>query len=265
LELRAFEMPPHERMSLAQQLLLRALVASFWDKPYDAKLAHYGTRLHDEFMLPYFCAEDFADVLDDLKRAGYAFDPEWFRAHHEFRFPVIGEVAYRGITLELRHALEPWHVLGEDSVAGGTSRSVDSSLERIQIKTVGLTEERYQVLCNGVRVPLRPTEMKSAYVAGVRFRAWQPPRALHPTLPVNTPLVFDIFDTWSQRAIGGCTYHVSHPGGRNFDRFPVNANEAESRRRARFFPFGHTGGTITPVDGRLAGEHPVTLDLRSAF
>jgi len=263
LELRAFEMPPHVRMSLAQQLLVRSLLSWFWDKPYNHKLARYGTRLHDEFMLPFYCANDFADVLEDLARAGYTFRADWFRAHHEFRFPVIGTSVYRGMEIELRHALESWHVLGEDSGGGGTSRAVDSSLERMQVKLSGVTDERHILLCNGRRVPLRATGTKGEYLAGIRFRAWQPSRALHPTLPVNTPLVFDLYDTWAGRSVGGCTYHVSHPGGRNFDRFPVNANEAESRRRARFFPFGHTTGMFDALPGLPAGEHPVTLDLRS--
>jgi uncharacterized protein (DUF2126 family)/transglutaminase-like putative cysteine protease len=262
LELRAFEMPPHARMSLAQQLLLRSLVATFWEKPYTQPLARFGTRLHDDFMLPHFSAQDFADVLEDLKRAGYAFNPVWFHAHHEFRFPQIGHVAYRGIEMELRQALEPWHVLGEDSAPGGTSRAVDSSVERMQVKLNGMVDERHILVCNGRTVPLRATGTKGEYVAGVRYRAWQPPRALHPTLPVDAPLVFDLYDRWSGRSVGGCTYHVSHPGGRNFERFPVNANEAETRRRSRFFPFGHTGGAFTPTPSPAAPEHPLTLDLR---
>ena len=262
LELRAFEMPPHPRMSLAQQLLLRGLISMFWKKPYDAPLARYGTRLHDDFMLPYFVAGDFADVLSDLQRAGYPFESAWFDAHHEFRFPLIGKVAYRGIEIELRHALEPWHVMGEDAALGGTVRFVDSSVERMQVKVAGATGERHQLLLNGCVVPLRATGRQGEYLAGIRYRAWQPPRALHPTIPVDTPLVFDLFDTWNDRSVGGCTYHVAHPGGRNYVRFPVNANEAEARRRARFFPFGHTPGTQFPRPVVTGAEHPLTLDLR---
>lgn len=262
LELRSFEMPPHARMSLAQQLLLRALVAWFWKEPYRKRLARYGTRLQDEFMLPHFVANDFADVLDDLQHAGYAIEPGWFEAHQEFRFPLIGQVAYRGIELELRAALEPWHVLGEDATAAGTARFVDSSLERVQVKMAGATDGRHVLTVNGRVVLLRATGRQGEFVAGIRFRAWQPPRALHPTIPVDTPLVFDLYDSWSERSVGGCTYFVAHPGGRHFERFPVNANEAETRRRARFFPFGHTPGNFEPPQTLRSGEHPVTLDLR---
>ena len=262
LELRAFEMPPHPRMSLAQQLLLRSLVAWFWRQPYDRPLARYGTRLHDEFMLPYFVANDFADVLDDLRRAGYALDPEWFTAHHEFRFPQIGQAAYRGIEVELRHALEPWNVLGEDGAPGGTVRFVDSSVERMQVKIEGATGTRHVLTCNGRAVPLRATGKQGEFVAGIRFRAWAPSRGLHPTIPIDAPLVFDLYDRWNERSLGGCSYHVTHPGGLSFERFPVNANEAETRRRARFFAIGHTPGKTTPRIAHPSGEHPVTMDLR---
>jgi uncharacterized protein (DUF2126 family)/transglutaminase-like putative cysteine protease len=262
LELRAFEMPPHPRMSLAQQLLLRGLIAMMWWKPYRTALARYGTRLHDDFMLPYFVANDFEDVLGDLQRTGYPFESSWFDAHREFRFPSIGKVAYRGIEIELRHALEPWHVTGEDAAGGTTVRFVDSSLERLQVKIDGATGGRHQLVVNGCVVPLRATGRQGEFVAGVRYRAWQPPRALHPTIPVDTPLVFDLLDTWNNRSMGGCTYHAVHPGGQNYTRFPVNSNEAETRRRARFFPFGHTPGTQFPVTEVPGGEHPLTLDLR---
>ena len=261
LELRAFEMPPHPRMSLAQQLLLRGLLASFWDKPYERRLARWGTRLHDDFMLPHFVWQDLGEVVDDLTAAGFGFELDWFLPHHEFRFPEIGSIAHKGIGLELRHALEPWHVLGEEG-GGGTVRYVDSSLERLQVKVEGLNDSRHTVTCNGVALPLRATGVPGQHVAGVRFRAWAPPSALHPTIGVHAPLVFDLHDSWSQRSIGGCTYHVAHPGGRNYERFPVNANEAEARRRVRFAAHGHSQGAL-PEPKRLDNpDHPLTLDLR---
>ena len=262
VELRAFEMPPHAHMSLTQQLLVRALIAYFWQTPYRRKLVWWGTALHDRFMLPYFTQLDWEDVMATLREADYAFEKEWFAAHFEFRFPMIGSVTKHGMHLELRHALEPWHVLGEEASGVQTVRNVDSSVERLQVKVSGMIDSRFTVLCNGRMVPLQSTDEEGEFVAGVRYRAWQPPSCLHPNIPVHSPLVFDIVDTWSGRSIGGCTYHVTHPGGLAHEQFPVNAFEAESRRLARFSDIGHTPGIIAIPSEERNPAFPLTLDLR---
>jgi uncharacterized protein (DUF2126 family)/transglutaminase-like putative cysteine protease len=262
VEFRAFEMPPHPQMSLCQMLLLRTLVARFWRAPLRAALIPWGTELHDRWMLPHFVALDIGDVVRDLGRAGYGFEERWLAPFVEFRFPRYGTVVYEGVELELRQAIEPWHVLGEEVAGTGTARYVDSSVERLQVRVRGLTGGRHVVACNGRSVPLAPTGVRGEYVAGVRFRAWAAPSALHPTIGVHAPLTLDIVDTWSERAIGGCTYHVSHPGGRSYETFPVNANEAEARRVSRFWPHGHTPGPMRIVPEPRNPSYPFTLDLR---
>jgi uncharacterized protein (DUF2126 family) len=283
LEFRAFEMPPHARMSLAQMLLLRALVARFWETPYEKPLVRWGTQLHDRWMLPHYLWNDLGEVVAELNDAGFPFQIEWFEPFLEFRFPLYGTRQIGDIAMELRAAIEPWNVLGEEATNLGTSRFVDSSVERLQVKLSGFTGNRYLLVCNGRRIPLAATGVEGEYVAGVRYRAWQPPSALHPTIGVHSPLVFDLVDTWNGRSVGGCVYRVMHPGGRNYDHFPVNAYEAEARRHTRFDIQGHTTGTfvpppwlppmarfypgepprpMTPPPEEPAGEFPFTLDLR---
>ncbi len=266
LELRAFEMPPHPHMSSVQQLLLRALIARFWNTPYRAPMSRWGTELHDRFMLPGFIQQDMHDVLQDMRMAGFAFDNAWFAPHIEFRFPLIGHINTMGMQLTLRNALEPWHVMGEEGSSNGTARYVDSSLERLEVRINGFNPSRYTVSCNGRALPLQPTGTAGEFIAGVRYKAWNPPSSLHPSIKVHAPLTFDVVDTWMQRSIGGCQYHVSHPGGRSYDVLPVNAYEAESRRMSRFTVLAYTPGNLqhTACTTQVAAskEFPFTLDLR---
>jgi uncharacterized protein (DUF2126 family)/transglutaminase-like putative cysteine protease len=262
VEFRAFEMPPHAEMSAAQVLLMRSAIAAFWEKPYERRLIRWGTRLHDEFLLPHYNVADFKDALAELETFGFPLDPEWFAPHIEFRFPQVGEMTVRDMHVELRHALEPWHVLGEEQVSGGTARYVDSSAERLQAKVTGWVDERYVLSCNGAALPMQPTETQGEYVAGVKFKAWNPYSALHPTIHAQVPLVFDVYDKWTGRSLGGMTHHVVHPGGRAYDDFPVNANAAEARRRSRFFAIGHTPGPAPEPKPVQGPEYPRTLDLR---
>jgi uncharacterized protein (DUF2126 family) len=266
LELRAFEMAPHVRMGLVEMLLVRALVCMFWRRPYEGSLVRWGTALHDRFMLPHFVQRDFSDVLDQLRRSGYNFEEKWFASHLEFRFPKIGSIAAEGVELELCQALEPWNVLAEETTSGRTVRTVDSSLERIQVKVSGVTtESRYVVACNGRLVPIHRTgepDKTGEAVAGIRYRARRLSAALHPTIPVHTPLVFDVIDRWKERSIGRCTYHARPPDGHVYTERPVNATEAEDRRQKRFEKSNHA-----PVKMTMPGEEsnpifPMTLDLR---
>ncbi len=266
LELRAFEMPPHARMSIVQQLLIRTLVARFWSHPYEQNVTRWGTELHDRFLLPSFVRLDFEDVIQDLKSWGFAFDSKWFEPHFEFRFPVIGELKSNSMVVTFRNALEPWHVMGEEGSSGGTVRYVDSSLERIEVHVNAFNPSRYVLTVNGRPLPLHPTGINTEYVAGVRFKAWAPPSALHPSIPAHAPLTFDVIDTWNSQSVAGAQYFVSHPGGLNYVNYPVNAYEAQSRRVSRYQSMGHTPGRVSvpkaSIELPINQEFPLTLDLR---
>jgi uncharacterized protein (DUF2126 family) len=253
-------------MSSVQQLLLRALVARFWKTPYKAPATRWGTELHDRFMLPTFIKMDFDDVMTEMAQAGYGFDASWFAPHYEFRFPLLGSIQSMGIEMTLRNALEPWHVMGEEGTAGGTARYVDSSLERVEVRVSGMNESHYVVTCNGQALPMQSTGTVGEFVAGVRYKAWNPPSSLHPSIGLHAPLTFDIIDTWMKTSVGGCQYHVTHPGGLAYESFPVNSFEAESRRMSRFAAMGHTPGAmvIPPATINVAAskEFPFTRDLR---
>ncbi len=254
LELRGFDMPPHPKMALMQNLLIRTLVSLFWRKPYKHKLVRWGTQLHDKFLLEHYVKEDIKDIVEFLNNEGYDFQLGWFDPFFEFRFPLYGMATIENVHLELRGAIEPWHVLGEESGSQGTSRYVDSSLERVQIKVNNFTPERYVLTCNSVAIPLSPTGVEGEFVAGVKYKAWQPWSALHPTIGVDTPLTFDIVDKWNERSIGGMKYYVSHPGGRTYETFPINAGEAESRRVNRFYDFNHTQGDLEYVSSSIVKQ-----------
>ncbi len=263
LELRAFEMAPHFRMGLLQTLLVRALVAVFWRTPFTGSLIRWGAALHDRFMLPYFVERDFAEVLGRLRGAGFAFEDSWFQLQAEFRFPTIGSLQVEGVTVELRQALEPWNVLAEETTAGGTGRSVDSSLERVQVRVNGLAVDgRYALACNGRRVPLTPTGVPGEAIAGVRYRARRLNATLHPTIPVHTPLQFDLIDTWKSRVAGRCTYFAGRPDGSLYETRPSTAEEARQRRSERFQVAATVAEAVEVPRAEQNPVFPMTLDMR---
>jgi len=261
IELRAFEMPPHPRMAAAQGVLVRALVAAFAERPYRAPLVRWGQELHDRFLLPYWMWRDFDDALAELRARGIDLPAEAYRPFVELRCPLVGSIEIAGGTIEVRNAIEPWHVLGEEVTTTGTARYVDSSLERIEVRAQGLVPERHVVLVNGAILPMRPVG-GDAQVAGVRFRAWAPPHALHPHLGIHHPVRIDVLDAWAKRSLGACAYHVWHPEGRAFEAAPLTRTEAAARRAQRFTHEGPMTAPVVPVKIDPHPDQPYTLDLR---
>ena len=262
LEMRGFEMTPHPQMNLLQALLIRACIAAFWKEPYKGRLIRFGAELHDKYMLPYYVEEDLTHVLHYLNKCGFTFDIEWFKPFMDFRFPKYGSVSVGSLELELRMALEPWPVMGEEMYAGSVSRAVDSTVERLQVRVSGDITDRYVITCNGIELPLQNSQINSVKIAGVRYKAWSQSSSLHPTIPVHTPLVFDVVDKYYERSLGGCSYHVMHPGGRNYDNLPVNENAAEGRMISRFQSLKHSPGKRKVITQKINAEFPYTLDLR---
>jgi len=273
LEFRSFEMPSHTGLRLLQMLLLRAFVAWFWRHPCTKPLCRWGADLRDRWLLPYYLHQDFQTVLADLQAAGYPLQASWFTAWWERRFPQYGTVSLLDNPLrrlELRAALEPWPVIGTMD-GGGASRPVDNSMERIQVMLTGAVGDRpqrealgdrYAVLCNGHRVPMRSTGTAGDYVGGVRFRARSTQTAPHPALAPHAPLVFQVLDTWQQTFLGGAIYHVQPPSGEPDQTLPESFEEARSRLTERFVPLqrGTFPDTIPPLI--LHPDTPMTLDLR---
>jgi len=262
IELRAFEMPPHPRMAAAQMLLMRSLIAALAAQQYRAPLVRWGQALHDRFLLPHWLWQDFESVLAHVSSRGVSLDPAGYRPFLELRCPLAGTMRCGEVAIEVRNGLEPWHVLGEELTAFGTSRYVDSSLERIEIKATGLVPERHAVLVNGRALPLRSTGNAGEAVAGVRFRAWAPPHSLQPHIGIHHPLRIDLLDTWARRSLGACSYHVWHPEGRDFTAPPLTRFEAAARRAQRFT---FDGPSPYPLDPLPLGAHPdapYSTDLR---
>jgi uncharacterized protein (DUF2126 family) len=262
VELRAFEMPPHPRMASAQMALVRAIVAAFASEPYSGPLVRWGTELHDRFLLPTWLWRDLEEVLALLAARGVPLPAAAFRAFLDLRCPRVGSMQASDVRVELRNAIEPWNVLPEEATPTGTSRYVDSSVERIEVRVEGLVEGRHQILVNGLTLPLRQTGTRGEAVGGVRFRAWAPPHSLHPHIGIHHPVRIDVLDTWGRRSLGACAYHVWHPEGRGYDTAPLTRFEASARQAQRFTLEGPLPYPVTPLPASAHPETPYTLDLR---
>ncbi|MGZ3422858.1 MAG: transglutaminase family protein [Polyangiales bacterium] len=262
VELRAFEMPPHPRMAIAQMVLVRALLTAFAARPYEAPLVRFGTSLHDRYLLPYWMWRDFEDVLAFLEGRELGLPADAYRPFLELRCPVVGTLRAGDVRLEVRNAIEPWNVLGEETTASGTSRYVDSSMERIEVRAEGLVAERHAVLVNGYVMPMRATPRRDEHVGGIRFRAWAPPHALHAHLGIHHPVRLDVVDLWAERSIGACAYHVWHPEGRSYDKGPLTSFEASARRAQRFTIEGPLPSPVRARRLSIHDESPYSIDLR---
>ena len=273
LELRGFEMPPHPQMALVQALLVRASSRCSGTQPFAAPLVRWGTELHEDFLLPAGRDSDIAAGGRRPARPRHRLRGGVARPVHGVPLPAHRHARRigRGHELELRQAIEPWHVLGEEATAGGTARYVDSSVERVQVPVAGLDPHRHLVTCNGVPVPLTPTgaagralrrralpRLAAAVGAAPHHRGARP-AALRRRRP-RRGARWAVRPTTSSTPAAGPT---THP--------PVNAAEAEARRASRFEARGHTAGRARrrrPARGRGRRRRltrratPHTLDLR---
>ena len=278
IALRSFQTAPDHRMAAAQCLLLRALIAFLAERPADPRLRDFGPELHDRYMLPGELWEDLAEVIRDLDRARLPVQADWFAPFLDRRFPTLGEVAMGDVRMAIRTAHEPWPVLAEEAVAGVVTRFIDAANQRVQVELTGLTPTHHILVCNGRRVPLQPTRTRGRFLAGVRYKAWNPPSSLHPTLWPVYSLVFDLLDARTGEVLGGCTWFPARPSLVGFSAAPAPVASGEPEREphyrpqaavlppwspgGRFLPFGSGARKMPVPEAPWAGSrYKQVLDL----